>query len=87
MGIQKKDHASFDFSEILPRLWQGGEKVLIRCQAGANRSGLITAIVLMTDGMSAEVAIAKIRAKRKFALSKSDSVKFFIGDLKLVRLI
>ena len=144
MGIQNKDHASFDFSEILPRLWQGGtpesemietssihsaaiqrfgftvvvtldarsqpagwgvkelrygfedgklereeiprllevadwaydhwqkgEKVLIRCQAGANRSGLITAIVLMKDAMSAEVAIAKIRAKRRFALSNS----------------
>ena len=151
MGIENQGHASFDFSEILPRLWQGGtpesemietssihseaiqrfgftavvtldarsqpagwgvkelrygfedgklereeiprllevadwaydhwqkgEKVLIRCQAGANRSGLITAIVLMKDGMSAEVAIAKIRAKRKFALSNSDFVKFLL---------
>ena len=52
--------------------------MLIRCQAGANRSGLITAIVLMKDGMSAEVAIAKVRAERKFALSNSDFVKFLL---------
>jgi len=56
--------------------WQKGEKVLIRCQAGANRSGLITAIVLMKDGMSAAKAIEMIRAKRKFGLSNSDFVKF-----------
>lgn len=60
------------------QMWHKGEKVLIRCQAGANRSGLITAIVLMKDGMSADNAIAKIRAKRKFALSNSDFVKFLL---------
>ena len=52
--------------------WQIGEKVLIRCQAGANRSGLITALVLMKDGLSADEAIKLIQSKRSFALSNSD---------------
>ncbi len=56
--------------------WQRGEKVLVRCQAGANRSGLIVAIVLMKDGYSAQEAIDLIRSKRPFALSNSEFVSF-----------
>ena len=44
--------------------WKRGKKVLIRCQAGLNRSSLVTALVLMEDGMSARDAIDLIRAKR-----------------------
>jgi hypothetical protein len=44
--------------------WKSGKKVLIRCQAGLNRSGLITALVLMMDGMSAADAIELQRANR-----------------------
>ena len=56
--------------------WKSGEKVLIRCQAGANRSGLIVAIVLMKDGYSADEAINLIKSKRPFALSNSEFVSF-----------
>lgn len=50
--------------------WRGGERVLIRCQAGVNRSGFIMALVLMLDGMSADEAIARIRECRSpFVLS------------------
>lgn len=44
--------------------WQSGKRVLIRCQAGLNRSGLITALVLMRSGMTAEEAIEHIRVSR-----------------------
>jgi hypothetical protein len=44
--------------------WQSGKKVNIRCQAGLNRSGLITALVLMQSGMTADEAIDTLRKKR-----------------------
>ena len=44
--------------------WSAGKKVNIRCQAGLNRSGLVTALTLMLSGMSAEEAINTLRAKR-----------------------
>lgn len=37
--------------------------MLIRCQAGMNRSSLVTDLVLMKDGLSADEAIALIRQK------------------------
>lgn len=50
--------------------WRGGERVLIRCQAGVNRSGLVMALVLMLEGMTADEAIARIRECRSpFVLS------------------
>lgn len=47
--------------------WQSGGRVLIRCQAGLNRSGLVTALVLMLAGSTAGDAIALIRAQRSQA--------------------
>ena len=44
--------------------WAAGKRVNIRCQAGLNRSGLITALTLMISGMSADEAIDTLRAKR-----------------------
>ena len=44
--------------------WKAGKRLLIRCQAGMNRSSLVTALVLMRDGMSPEDAIELIRKKR-----------------------
>jgi hypothetical protein len=60
--------------------WQRGEKVLIRCAAGANRSSLIMAIVLMKDGLDPKKAIELIRSRRSFALSNSQFVKL-IGEI------
>jgi protein-tyrosine phosphatase len=52
--------------------WKSGKKVLVRCQAGINRSGLVTALVLIRDGHSPEEAIRLIRDKRcEAALSNS----------------
>ena len=44
--------------------WSAGKKVNIRCQAGLNRSGLVTALTLMISGLSADEAINTLRAKR-----------------------
>jgi protein-tyrosine phosphatase len=44
--------------------WKQGDRVLIRCQAGLNRSGLVTALILIKDGLSPERAIALIREGR-----------------------
>lgn len=44
--------------------WTAGKKVNIRCQAGLNRSGLVTALTLMISGMSADEAINTLREKR-----------------------
>jgi hypothetical protein len=44
--------------------WAAGKKVNIRCQAGLNRSGLVTALTLMISGLSADEAIHTLRAKR-----------------------
>ena len=44
--------------------WKAGKRVLIRCQAGMNRSGLVTALVLIRDGYTAAEAIKLIRRKR-----------------------
>jgi protein-tyrosine phosphatase len=44
--------------------WVAGDRVLVRCQAGLNRSGLVTALILMLAGYSASDAITQIRTNR-----------------------
>jgi len=57
--------------------WKAGKRVLIRCQAGLNRSGLIMALVLIKDGFSPKEAIDLIRARRSpYALCNADFVRY-----------
>lgn len=44
--------------------WHSKQKILIRCQAGYNRSSLVMALVLMSLGFDAERAISLMRARR-----------------------
>lgn len=44
--------------------WKQGDRVLIRCQAGLNRSGLVLALILIKDGLKPAEAIALIRSNR-----------------------
>ena len=44
--------------------WKNGDRVLIRCQAGLNRSGLVTALLLIKEGYSPDEAIDLIRTQR-----------------------
>ena len=44
--------------------WKQGDRVLVRCQAGLNRSGLVLALILIKDGLTPQDAIAQIRQNR-----------------------
>jgi protein-tyrosine phosphatase len=60
--------------------WKAGKKCLVRCQAGMNRSGLVVALLLMRDGMSADDAITLIRKKRsEWALSNECFTRYLQG--------
>jgi protein-tyrosine phosphatase len=84
-GIYDSDMKDFDFPELFEVVrsahkdWLKGKKVLIRCQAGWNRSGLITALVLIRNGMPAQEAIDLIRQTRSpHALCNDDFVGFLL---------
>jgi protein-tyrosine phosphatase len=66
--------------------WKSGKKVLVRCQAGWNRSGLVTALALMKDGHKVKDAIDLIRARRSpHALCNQDFVRY-LEDLSQTNL-
>jgi protein-tyrosine phosphatase len=57
--------------------WKSGKKVLVRCQAGYNRSGICVALTLMKDDDKAKDAIDLIRARRSpHALCNEDFVRY-----------
>ena len=61
--------------------WKAGDRVLVRCQAGLNRSGLVTALILMKNGLDAETAIEQIREQRaELALFNMEYVRWLISD-------
>lgn len=67
------------------RDWKLGKRVLIRCQAGWNRSGLITALVLIKDGMAPADAIELIRTQRsERALCNSSFVNWLLTQAQSV---
>ncbi len=69
-----------DIAEWAHREWKAGKKVLIRCQAGLNRSGICMALVLMKDGYGPKHAIDLIRARRSpLALCNADFVRYLEG--------
>jgi hypothetical protein len=61
------------------RRWKAGKRVLVRCQAGLNRSSLVAGLVLVRDGWSGAEAIDKIRRGR------SDSCLFNTKFAGIVR--
>jgi protein-tyrosine phosphatase len=61
--------------------WQAGDKLLIRCQAGMNRSGLVTALVLMRAEYSAAEAIELLRAKRSEVVLFNDHFVDYLVSL------
>lgn len=61
--------------------WRAGDRVLIRCQAGLNRSGLVTTLVLMLDGYDAAEAIRLIRDRRSpWALCNNAFVDWLVME-------
>jgi protein-tyrosine phosphatase len=53
-----------DFAQLGVTAIRSGQTVLARCQAGLNRSGLLTAFILLDLGHTADDAIALIRERR-----------------------
>ena len=71
-----KDAVEFGY-----RRWRAGDRVLVRCQAGLNRSGLVTALILMRHGMDAESAIQLIREHRaELALFNREYVRWLLTE-------
>lgn len=63
--------------------WSYNKRVNIRCQAGLNRSGLVTALVLIMSGMTPEFAIEMIRKNRSSdALCNSDYEYWLLNEAK-----
>ena len=62
------------------RDWSRGKRVLIRCQAGWNRSGLVTALVLMREGYRSFEAIELIRQMRSENALCNRSFEQFLRD-------
>lgn len=84
-GVWDSNMKDFDVKELFEIVrfahteWKQGKKVLIRCQAGWNRSGLITALVLIREGMKAQDAINLIRTKRSpHALCNTTFTQFLL---------
>jgi protein-tyrosine phosphatase len=73
----------FSISEWLYSKWKQGKRCLSRCQAGLNRSSIVTALALMRDGWNAEDAIELIREKRPGALFNQNFVKFLHAQERL----
>jgi len=67
-----KQAVEFGYNRLM-----AGDRVLVRCQAGLNRSGLVTALILMSTGLDAETAIEQIRKNRaEIALFNEDYVRW-----------
>lgn len=70
-----------EIADWLHKEWKCGRKVLARCQAGWNRSGLIVGLILLKEGFSADEAIELIRTKRSpNALCNPDFVRYLRKD-------
>jgi protein-tyrosine phosphatase len=63
--------------------WKSGKKVLVRCQAGINRSGLVMGIVLMLEGYTADEAINMMREKRSSAVLINRSFEKYLKELNV----
>ena len=63
--------------------WKSGKTVLVRCQAGINRSGLVMGVVLMLEGFTADQAIHLMRTKRSSSVLINDSFEQYLRELKL----
>lgn len=69
-----------DIVKMAHKDWKSGKRVLIRCQAGLNRSGIVMALVLIRDGYSPEEAITVMREKRSEAvLCNKHFVDYLLG--------
>lgn len=71
----------FEIADKITEYINDGDTVLVHCQAGLNRSGLISALVLMNTGMSAANAIEMLRRKRSPAVLCNQTFEGWLLDL------
>jgi hypothetical protein len=71
------DRAERASLEIVSRL-RHGQRVLVTCWQGRNRSGLVSALTLIRLGTSPKIAIARIRYARLNALSNPHFVDYLL---------
>jgi hypothetical protein len=69
-----------ELAEMVQMRLDRGETVLVHCQAGLNRSGLLTARVLMLQGYTAADAIALLREKRSPLVLCNDAFETWLLD-------
>ena len=61
--------------------WKQGDRLLVRCQAGLNRSGLVMALILIKDGYTPYQAIDLIRQRRTdIALFNENFVNWLLSS-------
>jgi protein-tyrosine phosphatase len=70
----------FDIVKLAHADWKRNKRVLVRCQAGLNRSGLITALILIREGYNAVEAIRMQReARSNWVLFREEFVEFLLN--------
>lgn len=55
-----------------------GKRVAVNCQAGLNRSGLVSALVMIADGFTADEAIYRIHVERSELCLCNESFVWFL---------
>lgn len=68
-------------AEVAHARWKAGEVVLVRCEAGVNRSGLVSSMVLLISGLTPAEAIGAVRAARgPMALSNESFERWVLSS-------
>lgn len=76
MDTRTADVAMEAAREVVRR-WRGGERVLVTCMAGRNRSGLVSALSLMLlFGMTGKQALRRVQSQRDGALTNPHFAEF-----------
>ena len=65
--------------------WKAGKRVLVRCQAGINRSSLVAALVLIREGYSARKAIDLLRERRGQAVLSNRNFQQWLLDQNVAK--
>ncbi len=61
--------------------WKQGSRILIRCQTGVNRSGLVVALLMTELGWQREDILAHLRALRSPAVLQNQHFRAALGML------
>ena len=86
-GIYDSDMRDFQADELhdlvvaAHRDWKKGKRVLVRCQADINRSGLVMALMLIRDGYAIKDAIHLMREKRGEAVLANKHFEKWLMEL------